>query len=255
MTNQTYNDPFEAAANAELPQMSGTYFGKVEITADFVVLEKGIGKRPFEPQSDKEQDKRTNMGLAIYLLPEMGLRFDIDRQVLAESKTWIEITWASLKELGLTSPRDIYGRYVAATLEPTGRKFKSKNDNEEKNETAIKFLALYANEDECRKAFLEQKNGGSSTPPAPTEQSKPSAPVNNQQAVALQFARTVVKKAMEGKTKPDEIISAVGMALANNATLKDFFTAESPQIQQMIMENMGNGNSAKKQTTEDQIPF
>lgn len=238
MSNQ-YADAFDAAANAQMPVFHGTFYGKAEIVANFVILEKGVGQVPFDPNVHAEKDKRTSIKLAVFLLPEMAVRFDLERSMLAESKAWIEITWASLKALGLTNPRDVYNRYVEVTLAPTGRKWTDAWGEHE--ETVLKFTALYPNEDECLKAFLASKNGG--TPAASSNGSQAATqtvatPPTDERAVALQFANTLVINAVKGKTDINEITKAVQAALAANPVVSKYFTVNSPEIMQMIVEAM-----------------
>ncbi len=165
------DDPFESASNATLAPRS--YYGQIQLDAYFCVLQKGVGKLPYDAGQHKAEDRRTALDISLLPLPEQNITFDIRRETIAESREWAGIIWPSLKELGLTSARDAHGKWAKMIQVGTGRKYRTKS-GEEKEATTFKFLALYDSEDACRAAYLadtgqdaDDANGSAPTAAAP----------------------------------------------------------------------------------------
>jgi hypothetical protein len=144
-------DPYASADTAEV--MARTYYGQIDIDAWFCALIKGTGKVPYDPS---QHDRRaTALDLSVLPLAEMNLSFSLERGMIAESKEWAKIAWASLKELGATNTRELKGQWCKATFVPTGRTYKN-SAGEKREATTFKFLALYENEEACRRAFFAE---------------------------------------------------------------------------------------------------
>jgi len=97
--------------------------------------------------------------------------------------------------------RALNGRWVKVELTPDGRKYRDKQSGEERDSTTIKFLALYANEEECRAAYyadsgreVPDEDGTEAIPgfdaPKPQEAQSPKAITRE---TAMQFLTALVK--------------------------------------------------------------
>ncbi len=163
-----FDDPFESASNATLAPRN--YYGQIQLDAYFCVLQKGVGKLPYDAGQHKAEDRRTALDISLLPLPEQNITFDIRRETIAESREWAGIVWPSLKELGLTSARDAHGKWAKMIQVGTGRKYRTKS-GEEREATTFKFLALFADENACRAAYLAETgkggNGNGQSAPAP----------------------------------------------------------------------------------------
>jgi hypothetical protein len=149
-------DPFESASNATLAPRS--YFGQIDIDAWHCVLIKGRGKVPFDPAQHSRADRRTAITIALLPLPEMKVQFEIKRDLVAESHEWTKFMLPSLKALGLANVRDANGRWAKMQQVGTGRTYRNAK-GEEKEATAFKFLALYADEATCRATYAVEAAG------------------------------------------------------------------------------------------------
>lgn len=226
-TTTVSNDPWAAAENAQLPPQ--VYFGEVVVDVWFCVLEKGTGKRPFDPQKDDIEQRRTAVDIAVIPLAEHNLKFNLERKMIAESKAWTGITWPSLRALGLNSLKELNGKWAQVTLEPTGRKWTNKN-GEEKEETALKFLALYDSLEACQAAFLGQNNGD-----ANTNANAGNGHKDEDRETALQFAKVIVENAKRKHQGDDEAMrNEVAQQIANFPLVSKYFSVNSPEVARLM---------------------
>lgn len=231
MAVQTVVDsPWEEAVNAQLPALE--IYGKATVDAWFCVLVKGVGAIPFDPTQHKVQDRRTMISLAITPLPDMGLRFDTERRMLAQSSEWVKIVKPSLEALGIGQPQSLNSKYVRAALVSTGRTYVNKN-GETKDATTIKVLEVFDTEAACLSAWQATTGTDVTTHQAAPVQAAPvtmSAPVpaaNNEKAVALKFAAALV-----ANVKGDRNLLAA--AIAGNPLLSRNLTVDSPEVVNLI---------------------
>lgn len=148
-----HDDPLAAASNATLRPRE--YYGEVDIDAWFCALIKGQGKVPYDPVAHKDLNRCTAVDLTVTPIAEMNLQFALQRSMIAESREWAGIVWPSAKELGITSVRDLKGKWVKVIQAPTGRKYRG-NDGTEREATTVKFLAVYGSVDECLAAYYAE---------------------------------------------------------------------------------------------------
>lgn len=139
-------DPMAAAMNPE-PQ-DRTYFGEV-VTADawFVVLEKGVGKRVFDPTHDEVEKRRTAIKIEIdplkgdYLIAQECLHFEPE---------WLTCTLPSLKKLNIELS-SLQGKFVRAKRIPTGQTYTNKQ-GATKDKTGIVILEVFQDGATCIQA-------------------------------------------------------------------------------------------------------
>ena len=210
---QVSADPFESAATATLRPR--TFYGQCTITAWHCVLQKGVGKAPFDPAVHGIDARRTAVEIGIVPLSESGLSFSMERQMLAESPEWVKIVWPSLQALGVKNPRDVNGKWVATLPVETGRNFTGR-DGVEKVATTIKFLKVFANEAECRTAYFAERGtqapvtAGSDAGPMPGMGPEPSG--NGEKDAAMKFIEALAKSYPDRARLKDEIVKVPMLA-------------------------------------------
>jgi hypothetical protein len=142
------NDPMVAAT--EEREYSTEFYGKVEIAAQFMYVNRGERPRPFDDANDDIKKRSTEVSITLTTLDAMGLtRPVIERKHLSWTPAWKEIVWKSIQALGYDLLRDLSGKFVKIEMVPTGRKYTSKTDGTEKSETTLKFLKVYESEAAC----------------------------------------------------------------------------------------------------------
>lgn len=161
------SDPMTAAMDATKEPVERTYFGEVVTTdAWFCVLERGTGKRLFDPTRDDPGMRRT--AIKIEVDPLKG-DFLISQECLSFETEWIDFTLPSLKALG-TDLAGIKGKHVQIKRVPTGAQYTSKKDNKLKEKTAIVFERVFTDGADCVKAadeFFASRSGGQRTASTP----------------------------------------------------------------------------------------
>lgn len=215
-----YDDPFAAADNPQVKPAE--YFGKLEVDAWFCALAKGQGKVPFDPSMHPADQRRTAVDLHIIPLEEAGMNYPLTRSLIAESGEWSKIVWASLRDLGVQSLRELKDadRWCRATTKATGRTYQSNGTTKEA--TTFEFLALYNSEAECRAAY-QAARGPDWLDSAPvTNGNGGNGAADKERETALAFATILVKQAnsvveLEGKLKEFPLVSK-------------YFTVDSPEI-------------------------
>ncbi len=147
-------DIWDALENAQAPQ--SVMFGQVEFDIWPCVLVKGQGKVLFDPAVHDVSQRRISVGITLTLLPDRnGVSRTIERKMIAESAEWARIVLPSINALGLGRPRELNGKWVKATLVPTGRKYTTHGETGAeitRDATTFKFLAFYDSEAECKAA-------------------------------------------------------------------------------------------------------
>jgi len=243
--NQTVTqpDPWDIADNP--PVNHGEYWGQVEIALWYCVLQKGVGKVPFDPQQHSADQRRTSVEIKIFPIPEQNVSFDIKRDLIAESREWAGTVLKSIKALGL-SAKEINGRYVRVKLASTGQTYTNGN-GEERERTTFEFVKAFASEDECKADFL---SGGA----APANTQPPAAPHNSAQGTngnghsngngnqekqtALNFLRIYVQNAARGQTDLNVIRNSLAANISTQPLLAKYFTVDSPETMQLLAEEM-----------------
>ena len=225
-------DPFDSASDARV--LSAEYYGEIVLDAWHCVLEKGSGKRPFNPQSDDPVARRTAVDIVVLPLAEANLKFSLERKLLAESKAWTGLTWPSLQRLGLVNAREAKNRFCRVKLTPTGRTWIG-SDGEKKEETTFEFIELYADEPSCKAAYAA-KNGGHSPAATPVIPSQPAAVDEPARKTALTFAKAIVTNLARAEKDPLALQLKVAEKIAAMPMVGKYFTADTPEVLQLIAE-------------------
>lgn len=221
MAQQRYDDPMDSAFNATLAPRS--WFGQVDIDTYYCVLEKGVGKVVFDPQVHSADQRRTSIEITVTPIPDMSRPDPLSRQMIAESREWVNIVLPSLKALGLSSLRDLKGKWAKVTFVPTGRKWTTQ-DGEEREATTFKFLAVYDTEAATAAAYAAESNGTA----AETKDEQPeAADSNGDKATAYEFLRVLVNQHREN---PDLLAATI----AGIPVVSKWFTIDSPETQELL---------------------
>ena len=230
--NQT-DDPFDSATNATLAPRA--YYGQLQVNAWFCALIKGTGKVPFDPLQHAIEKRATAIDIDLIPLPEQNVSFSVRREMIAESREWAGIVWPSLKALGLSNAREADNKWVKLTQVPSGRKYRT-SSGEEKEATTFKFLALYPNEDECRRAYYAETGRGSTTTTAAPSAATDTTPGNGSKAreTAVQFIGAFAKL-----NKYD--VDATRKACASQPAITGAIDVNAPEFVQIVAEAAAAG--------------
>lgn len=223
------NDTWQAMNEAEEP--SKFYFGENTFDPWFCVLQKGVGKVPFDPQQHKAGQRRT--AIEINIVP-LNSGFTIERSAIAESREWAGITLPSIKALGL-EPQALHEKFVKVEMVPA-RKYTNK-DGEERTATMPKYLAVYADRAACEAASKEMWSGESNNDDDSVEPF-PAGPVPSSSnggnglplKVQVNFAKALVNTASNMGEVSAKLAGANLGAMLNN-----------PEVVQYMLEKWPNG--------------
>jgi hypothetical protein len=173
-------------------------FGQLMLEGWFCILQKGIGKVPFDPNFHSEGQKRAAIDMCVTPLAITGATFQVERNTIATADDWLKITLPSIHALGMKSSQ-LNGKYVQIELVPSGTYEKN---GETKTKTAIKFVRVFNSQNECEAVYLNQTGNGhtaTATPPPDAFPLDTGAPAPAPQADAglpmplqLAFAKTIV---------------------------------------------------------------
>lgn len=217
-------DPM-AAAVSDAESVS-QFFGRMQVDAQFVILRKGEPKRQWA-EGESTDGRTTEITFRLDPLDVTGMTRHVERQILSNSSEWSKIVWASLKDLGAKSPRDIEGQWAQIKLVPSGRTWTNKNTGELVTGTTFRFVKLFTLESDCVKAWesLQGNTGAHSAQP----QAQPAQPAINEaeKAAAAQFLPHIVNA-----NKHD--LNALANALASMALINKYFTVTSPEVVSLL---------------------
>ena len=222
-------DPFDAATEAKAP--SAEYFGECVLDAWNCVLERGTGKRPYNPGVDNPADRRTAVDIVILPIAEQNVKYTLERKLVAESSAWTKVTWPSMQKLGINNAKEARGRFCKVKLTPTGRTWKGQ-DGSDKTETSFEFLAFYANKAECISAYT----GGPVIMHDQAAKPVSSAPVDDDpnKVTALSFAKAIIANLARQEKDLVELQKKVTEKIAAMPMVSKYFTGDSPEIMSLI---------------------
>jgi hypothetical protein len=144
------NDPMQSAI--ETSTFSSDLYGKIEVSAKYVYTAKGERPRDFIDGQDDPKKRSTEIALSLTTIDALGLtRPVIERKHLNWTPAWGGV-WESIKALGCDDLYALTGKYVKVEMVGTGRHYKDKTGTD-REETAMKFLAIYDSESACVKAY------------------------------------------------------------------------------------------------------
>lgn len=212
-------DPFDSATEAgERPD---AFFGKMEVSAQFVKLVKGQGKQAWIDGADDPKDRRTEVAFVLNPLDCTGLTRTTERNVIAESREWSKIVWPSLRELGIKNVREVNGKFAHVEAVPQSK---------DSQYTTLKFVGLYNTEAECVAAW-EKVMGQTAQPRSAAED----VPFGNEQPQVNEVERNAAMGFLPhivNANKHD--LTALAKTLASMEPLNKYFTVDSPEVQELL---------------------
>lgn len=242
MSEQT-QDPYAAAMAAQPPKP--IYWGSLLTDAHFVVLEKGIGRIPFDPQVHEMSRRVTALDFSLLPIAEMGFTNSVERNAIAEFGEWTRIIKPSIEALGVDL-RELHDKYVKVEMVPTGRTYKN-SAGEDVKATTFKFLKLFANENECVADYLsgdeDEPEAAPAQAAAPAAAPAPAAtetPTNDpERETALKFLEVLVDNAVSGQKDINVVNQTLQISLEATPLVAKYFKVDSPEAVQLIMSKMG----------------
>ncbi|MFZ1742318.1 MAG: hypothetical protein WAT93_05655 [Pontixanthobacter sp.] len=227
MTTQ-YTDPLDAATEAG--NRPDSYFGRMEVAASFVKLQKGVGKTPWS-DADGIDARRTEVHLILNPIEATALTFMLERKPIAESSEWSKIIWASLRDCGLKAVRDLHGKYAKVEMVKTGRKFENRS-GETVEEKTMQFTALFDDLSACEAAYYAERGGKPAAQngnPGEIDMSPgaggngPAPASNAERETAKQFLSVLVKQAGGD-------VDALAGLIASMPLVSKYFSITSPEV-------------------------
>lgn len=231
MTTATV-DPFDAATQAG--NRPDAYFGRVEVAASFVKLEKGVGKTVWS-EADGTEARRTEVHLIVNPIEASGLTFMLERKIIAESAEWSKTVWPSCRDLGLKNVRELHGKYARVEMVKTGRTY-TKRDGTTGEESTMQFTALFDDLATCEAAYWAERGGKpTSTEPdpgdidmGPSSGSNGATPASNaERETAKQFLGVLVKQA-------NGDLNALASLIASMPLVNKYFNITSPEVVELV---------------------
>lgn len=229
----SYIDPFDAAT--ELGDRKPVYYGRMEVTASFLSMNKGERPEPFDEHRHAADTRRTQVHMICNPIDAMNLTQLVERKLIAEFGAWPKIVWPSLRDLGVKNVRDLNGKWAKVEMVKTGRTYQSSR-GETQEETTFKFVALYNTAAEATAAYVAD---GGKAPAADDEHSAAAAVdmshgagsngngANAERETALQFLKVLVKQSGGDKGR-------LSASIAQMPMIAKYYTADSPEVVQMM---------------------
>lgn len=231
--NQPINqDPWSNAMNPQTQDVREIW-GQVTVDVWFAMLVKGFGKLPYDEKTldpeGKPYRRYTAVDMLIEPLPESGMQYKSQRQMLAEFGEWVDIVLPSLKALGIGDLQKLHGKFARVELVPTGETYIKKDTGETKALTAFNFKGVYDTRESCLAAYNSAAPAGAPTPaPAGTNG-------NPERETAKKFLRPYVANAMAQASgnvaKARELLAPM---LATQPLLSKYFTIDSDEIIELM---------------------
>lgn len=242
------DDPMAAAMNATKQQQGDrAYFGEV-ITVDswFCVLQKGVGKRPWDATRDDAKSRRIVIKLEIQ--PLRG-QYTISQETLTFENTWLDFTMPSLQKLS-ADLHALRGKFAQVKRVPTGEQYKNKA-GELKDRTALEFVAIYDTLETCQDAadaFFGEK-GAANAPYAgmPSADLPADLGMPPEQQFALNALPALWKASGNDKAKLAKLIS-------ENPLISRYYPADHAVVQNMINGTIGD-LFPQDGSNDDKLPF
>lgn len=223
----TQLDPMAAAVQDA--ETAGIMFGRLEVSAQFVVLRKGERKAIWN-EGDNSDGRQTEVTFRLNPLDCSGLTRMIERQILSNSREWSAIVWGSIRDLGYKALPELNGKWAKVAMVKSGRKWNNK-EGEEVEGTTFKFLEIYNSEADAIKGWEAQFGGTQAHTPTSTP-TNGNGFVQNSEAeknTAAQFLPALVKGAGGDLAK-------LATILASMQPVNRYFTVDSPEVQALLLQ-------------------
>lgn len=228
MSDQTQTQVIDPMEELDKPYVPPAFevWGRVDMNVWFAGLVKGVGKEVFDPA--KHKSRVTAVDLTVSPIDAQDVQV-ITRNLIRESREW-GLIQNSLQACGCPKAREVNGKFVHVQLESTGETY-TNNNKETKNKTYIKFVQIFADEAACV-ADYQSVHGVAQ---APAQVQPDGSQINNKEReTALKFAQVIVNNNARGQTDLAAIQTKVAAAIASMAIVNKYFTADSPEILEMI---------------------
>lgn len=213
-------------------ESAAQYFGKLDVSAQFVVLKAGEKKRAWL-EGEPLDGRTTEVSMRLNPLDCTGMTKMVERQVISNSGEWSRTVWPSLRDLGIKALGELRGKWAHVAMVENGRKWTNKEGQEVKGST-FKFVALFDLESDAVKAWESQFGGSQAHTPSSNGTNGNGAanpavsPINDaEKAAAAQFLPHIVNA---NKTDLDKLAAT----LASMSPINKYFTVNSPEVQQLL---------------------
>lgn len=229
----TYPHVTEAWNTAmEPPEITYTndVYGQIEFDIWFCVLQKGVGKVPYDPQSHAPNQRRTAVTVNLNDIGGNNYKRDFIAEIATDG--WVGVTLPSIKALGVADLSKFNGSYVHAEMVKIGTYKKS--DGTEGTRTAPRVLAVYKDVDECAAAAqggATQADWMTDPATAPKTNGNGAAVNDAEKQIALSFLPAIVKGCVRGNGVDSPALDA---AIKGNPILNRYFNLGSPEVMQAI---------------------
>ncbi len=235
------DDPW-AQADTATYDPSFSVFGQVDIAITYVVLQKGVGKVPFDPGTHDPKDRVIAIDITVF--PVIAGRSPTKRNMLSESREWAAIVNPSIKAFGPQwNAQLLKDRFVEAQMVASGRKRLDRETRQPvidpatgkaEEWTTFKFVRVFANEDECVAAAMARfgPNGraGGADRPLPEDAPAPAAAPeanDHERATAAKFLEPLWKSCNGDAAKFGELLKA-------NPLTSRYFDLSSPEVNAVL---------------------
>lgn len=218
-------DPMDAATQAG--ERADVYFGRMEVTATYVAIQKGQRPQPWV-EGMGDDSRRTEVTFSLNPLDESGMTRLVERRALAESSEFTRIIWPSLRDLGVKHLREVSGKWARIEMVNTGRSWQNKEGATVHGST-VKFAALYDTQVDCVRAWEDEfgamaRNGNGKV----DDDLPPMEPADNtERETAKQFLPALVKSANGDRATLASLIAGMPM-------ISKHFSVDSAEVQSLL---------------------
>lgn len=229
-TTSSLVDPYTAAM--ETPSQERHFFGVVTtVDSFFCVLQKGAGKRLYDPTRDAQSDRRIAIKLAIECAKKDGGTYTIDQEALNFEPIWVRFTLPSLQKLGVTDLRALNGQSCHIKRVATGERYTNKQ-NEQKEKSALVFIELFEDTEACsaaQEAFYGGRGGGGGK--AGVEEVDVPEPPKSAMPPEQQFALNSLPALWKASNHNAEAFTKL---INDNPMIKRWYPADHPHVKALI---------------------
>lgn len=243
-------DPYTAAMTA--PEQERHYFGLVTtVDSYFCVLQKGAGKRLWDPTRDAASDRRIAIKLSVECAKKDGGTYTVDQDCLNFERAWTGYTLPSLQKLGISDLRALNGRPCHIKRVATGERYTNKS-GEQKEKSAIVFIELFEDTESCsaaQEAFYSGRHGPGVAGIEEVDLPNPPKPaMPPEQEFALNSLPALWKASGFDAAKFTKLID-------DNPLIKRWYPADHPHVQALIAGTIDDQDDRKQAMVDDDLPF
>ena len=217
------------------------YYGQIDIKPVMMVFpgEKGSHQRPvvYDPKIHAGKNPFYQIQARLQVIPDQPISYSMERNWKQTDPDWNKITMLSIRKLGFVRADNVVdvrrfdGQWVK--LENVEGYRQNRTEPEKGNYKTWKFTGVYADKEECRKAYLtEHPQSGNE----PTAAASTSSPIIDDQAkkFALQFIETTIKEAYKNGAQYEEAAQKAEQFINANAAACAGLTIDSPEVKDLL---------------------